>query len=526
MSITSYERAEDIPRDLARIWQPNPGPQTELLRRVEFEVGYGGAKGGGKSDGLLFGAIYQVHHPRYHAAIFRRTYPELQELIDRARAAYPRLGGRWNEQKKRFVFPSGARVSFFYCERVGDEDAHLGKEYQYEGFDQAEQLREIQYTKLISCARTSAEGLRIEVRCSFNPGGEGHAHMKRRFWDLGALHPIQDPATGLSRVFIPARVWDNPILLRNDPAYVQRLMGISDPALRRAYLEGDMRVFSGMYFSEWRDELHVVEVEKQFPIPEYWGRSAGMDWGFDPHPGVIEWAAYDLHQRAWFYKELVFHQEPPLAVARLIEEKSTDDAERQMLIRADTQMWEKEPSARRGESIATEMNRALHNHGLKVTLVPAKKDRMNGWARCHQYLDTRRPNPAGEGTGPYARFFRANPQTGLGCPYAIDTIPAQIHDDHEGKEWDLKKSSTDHGADAFRYELMDRPALSILPLALEPGRPHHRAIHEQVKRRLVEAIEHAQMGQEFEGPLPTYAGSYPLTLEGPEDAEVVGDVYG
>src|SRR5437773_1134942 len=139
-----HERGDELSRDARRLWRPNPGPQTEFLARKEFEVGYGGAKGGGKSDGILWGAIRQAHHPRYHGAIFRRTYPELQELIDRARAGFPRLGARWNEQKKRFVFPSGARVSFFYCERVGEEDAHLGKEYQYLGFDQAEQLREIQ----------------------------------------------------------------------------------------------------------------------------------------------------------------------------------------------------------------------------------------------------------------------------------------------------------------------------------------------------------------------------------------------
>lgn len=496
------------------------------MRRREFEVGYGGAKGGGKSDAIVWCSIQQAWHPRYHGAIFRRNYPELQDLIDRARAHFPKLGARWNEQRKRFTFPGGARLSFFYCERVGDEDAHLGKEYQGLFFDQAEQMTELQYTKLISCARTSAEGLDVLVRATFNAGGEGHAHMKRRFFDLGPFTPIQDPTTGLSRVFVPARVYDNPILMRNDPAYVQRLMGISDPALRRAYLEGDMRVFSGMYFAEWRDELHVVEVADQFEIPEYWGRSAGMDWGFDPHPGVVEWAAYDLHQRPWFYKELVFHQEPPLAVAKLIEEKSQDEAERELLIRADTQMWEKEPSARRGESIALEINRALHNARLRVTLVPAKKDRTNGWARVHQYLDPRRAKPEGNGTGPYARFFRSHPQTGLGCPYAIETMPAQIHDDHAGKEWDLKKSSTDHAADAIRYELMDRPALSVLPMALEPGRPHHRAVHDRVKQRLLEAIEQQQESQRTgEEPIETFAGKFPTTAEG-EDQGLVGDVYG
>src|SRR5467141_3696355 len=140
MHVIAYARADDLPKDLEVLWRPNPGPKEEFLERQECEGGYGGAEGHGKSDGILFGAIRQVHQPRYHAAIFRRTYPELQELIDRSATVFPRGDARWNEQKKRWRFPSGARVSFFYCERLGDEDAHLGKEYQYLGFDQAEQL--------------------------------------------------------------------------------------------------------------------------------------------------------------------------------------------------------------------------------------------------------------------------------------------------------------------------------------------------------------------------------------------------
>ena len=160
---------------------------------------------------------------------------------------------------------------------------------------------------------------------------------------------------------------------------------------------------------------------------------------------------------------------------------------------------------------------------MAVGLVPAKKDRINGWARVHQYLDPRRPRPEGSGTGPYVRFFRANPHTGLGTPYAIDTIPAQVHD--PGKPGDLKKGATDHAADASRYELMDRPPLSVLPVALEPARPHHRAVHDHVKARLLRAIESAQQREEqLEGSLPTYAGGYQPTMD--DDAGLVEDVYG
>jgi hypothetical protein len=34
-------------------WEPQPGPQTALLACPVFEVFFGGARGGGKTDGML-----------------------------------------------------------------------------------------------------------------------------------------------------------------------------------------------------------------------------------------------------------------------------------------------------------------------------------------------------------------------------------------------------------------------------------------------------------------------------------------
>jgi hypothetical protein len=38
-------------------WEPQPGPQTALLACPVFEVFFGGARGGGKTDGML-GSIF------------------------------------------------------------------------------------------------------------------------------------------------------------------------------------------------------------------------------------------------------------------------------------------------------------------------------------------------------------------------------------------------------------------------------------------------------------------------------------
>lgn len=69
------------------IWSPQP-KQRLFQQRPEYEALYGGAAGGGKSDALLAEALRQVHVPHYRAIIFRKTYPQLSELIDRSKEIY------------------------------------------------------------------------------------------------------------------------------------------------------------------------------------------------------------------------------------------------------------------------------------------------------------------------------------------------------------------------------------------------------------------------------------------------------
>ena len=57
------------------VWKPHKGPQTEFLSRNEDEILYGGARGGGKSEASLMGALRHVSHSDYKAIFFRRTFP-------------------------------------------------------------------------------------------------------------------------------------------------------------------------------------------------------------------------------------------------------------------------------------------------------------------------------------------------------------------------------------------------------------------------------------------------------------------
>ena len=95
------------------IWKPQP-KQYAFMARPEFECLYGGSAGGGKSDALVNEALRQVDIPYYKGLILRKTFPQLNELIDKSLLIYPRAypGAKYNSTLHTWTFPSGARIRF------------------------------------------------------------------------------------------------------------------------------------------------------------------------------------------------------------------------------------------------------------------------------------------------------------------------------------------------------------------------------------------------------------------------------
>lgn len=300
-------------------WKPHERQQDFLQVPYDvFEVLYGGALGGGKTDVLIVAPIVlrtkksgrQLYeHPDFVGIIFRRTFPELEKkIIPRAKAIYESLGARYNETKKCFTFPSGAKIFLGHMEKEKDVLQHDTNEYQYIGIDQAEQFTEYQLRYISSRIRSSNPDLPTIFRLTANPGGESHVYLRDRF-----VKPcpqgnviLVDKATKLKRLYIPARLTDNPHLMENDPDYINRLMLLPE-AEREAKMNGDWFSFAGAVFQELRITRNPGEPENAlhtispFIIPEYWPRILAIDWGWSAYTFAI-WAAISPDERIYIYR--------------------------------------------------------------------------------------------------------------------------------------------------------------------------------------------------------------------------------
>lgn len=295
-------------------WKPHER-QVAFLELPDsiFEAMYGGAAGGGKSETLLNLPIVRgfYKHPRFKGILFRRTYPELEaEIILRSQAQglYEGVGGKYNQEKKRWTFPSGATMSFGHLEYDSDVRKYDSAEYNYVAFDELTSFTEYMYLYLFSRCRSSSRDLPAIVRSGTNPGNIGHAWVRARFVEIAPAGTVCiDGATKLKRIFIQSKAQDNPYLMEADPQYIQRLQGMAEKD-RRAKLDGDWYTFSGQVFDDFREERYenepenAVHVIDDFQVPDWWPRILAIDWGYEAMTCAL-WGALSPDKRLYIYRE-------------------------------------------------------------------------------------------------------------------------------------------------------------------------------------------------------------------------------
>jgi hypothetical protein len=444
------------------IWQPQPGPQS-LAIGAPFvtELMFGGARGGGKSDYLLGDFMQDVdtYGDKWRGIIFRRSYPELEELIVRAKEMFLPLGATWRASETLFNFPSGSTFKMRHIETEPDADKYQGHQYTWIGWDELTNWPNLKaYRKLKACLRSAHPVPTKRIRASANPGGVGHHEVKAYFVDpapkgLEMLINRDEDGNETTRMFIPSRVYDNRKLLDNDPGYIARLREIGTPELVRAWLEGDWNVITGAYFPEFRAEKHVIE---PFAIPKHWSRFRGADWG-TASPFCVLWhAVSDGYQvpngpylpsgaivtyREWYGWNGHPNQGVRYPASRVgIGIKKREEMEKISYGVIDPAAYKQDG----GPSVAETM--AIHGAFFRK----ADNQRINGWNQVRERLCGMDGDPDvdnGVGT-PMWYVFKT-------CTHIIRTLPALQHDLNDPEDCD--SDGEDHAPDALRYSLMSRP---------------------------------------------------------------------
>lgn len=419
--------------------KPNSEPQKAFFLAMERFVGYGGARGGGKSWAVREkAALMALRYGGIRILILRRTFSELRENHIRPMRAKLEGLAQWREAEKAFTFPNKSLVKFGYCDSEGDVLQYQGQEYDVIFMDEATQFTEYQFTVLTACLRGVNDfPKRFYLTC--NPGGVGHGWVKRLFVD----RDYRDSERGEDYRFIPARVYDNHDLLDKDPDYVRMLENLT-PELRKAWLDGDWNVFAGQYFTEWDPRLHVVE---PFSIPAHWRRYFTMDYGLDMLAGY--WIAMDEAGSAWVYRE-VFEGRENYAGASggglLMSEaarrvKQLEAGEQIELYYAPPDLWNRRQDT--GRSVAD----AFADEG--IYLVQAKNDRVSGWLDLKEWLKP--VDIPGGGRTARLRVFS-------GCRNLIESIPNLVYDEKNPSDCAKEPHRYTHGPDALRYFVAGRPA--------------------------------------------------------------------
>ena len=282
---------DQVPARAIPKWSPNrylphipTAPQLAFLALDEREALYGGAAGGGKSDALLMDALAWIDHSDYAGLVVRRTYRDLAlsgAIMDRAQTWLAPFVARgeihWDATDHRFRFPSGARLQFGYLASAADRFRYQSAEYQYIGVDEATQFEEADYAYLLSRNRRTVTATvpRLKARLGSNPGGVGHDWVRRRFlpWvDEGTGRTIYPHrADGERRMFIPAKLWDNPHV--NAEEYAANLREM-DPVSVAQLLDGDwgVRPPGEMFDRRW----FLLDGLTYLPRVERWVRA----WDF------------------------------------------------------------------------------------------------------------------------------------------------------------------------------------------------------------------------------------------------------
>lgn len=285
-------------------WAPQPGSQTVALSCPVLEVLYEGTRGPGKTDTLLM-AFYrhcgQGYGHEWRGIIFRRTYPELQDIIEKSLKWFRQMcpAAVYNRTEHYWTFPDGEKLFLRHFYHPADYWKYHGHAYTFMGWEEIctwpsdECLR-----PMISVVRSTVPKIPLKIFCTANPYGPGHNWVKARY-QLPIVNPRNGNMVGRvirdedgERVAVHGELRENRVLLHAQPNYVKQLRaGANNEQQFRAWVYGDWNIVAGGMFDDlWDKDMHVLSSFPVNMVPKGWKIDRSFDWGSSKPFSVGWWA--------------------------------------------------------------------------------------------------------------------------------------------------------------------------------------------------------------------------------------------
>jgi len=400
-------------------------------------VGYGGARGGGKSFWLLaqMGVDDCQRVPDLKCLLLRKVgKANLEHFEDLRRKLFNNLPHDFSAFRGILTFANGSRIIAGHFQNEKDIDAYLGLEYDVIGIEEATTLTNRKYQDITTCCRSSkvlADGRlwRPRIYSTTNPGGVGHAWYRAKF-----VLPMVEKRETETR-FIPARVGDNAF---NNPEYRKVLEGLTGWQ-KRAWLDGSWDIAAGQFFTTFRREVHVLPDFDDTRAVEWF---AALDYGF-AHYTVCLLGCRDGDGNTFIVDEhaerLWLPQRHAAAIKEMLARHGLDTLRLRRFV-AGADVFSRQSD---GTTIAGQYAK------LGITLRCANTDRVNGWAELLQGFGD--PN-VGLAEGGVKPTLFIHPR----CGRLLETLPVLQHDPNRPEDV-LKVDASEDGiggddaADALRY---------------------------------------------------------------------------
>lgn len=405
------------------------------------QVGIGGARGPGKSHGAFSQAAIDdcQRVPGLKVLYLRKIQKNAKEQFDDLRLkVLPHVRHRVANSVLHFT-DSRSRLFLGHFNKESDIDQYLGIEYDLIVIEELTTLSKTKYQALLDSNRSSKPGFRPRIYATFNPGGIGHAWVKKMF-----VEPERQQRQTDTR-FIKGTVKDN---VFNNPEYVKNLEKNTGWRLR-AYRHGDWDIAAGQFFSTWRHERIVKPDLRIMPDADVW---CSLDHGRN-HPTVVYlMSEYDGKTRVIdeHWRRFALPSEHAADIKEMLARHGLKVDDLTEFVAGHDVFGD------RGDESKKTIADQYKQHGIKLT--HANNDRVNGAARLLELLGR---DEARTEQGDVIPGISPRIEISDRCTKLIENIPSLQHDPNRPEDVlkvniDEEGNGGDDPYDAARYGLMVR----------------------------------------------------------------------